>query len=69
MPPNTTVAIETALMAEMYDVKARLSIAFNCFEANFAGKEPGKTCESYLRTGMPAREVYAAREKWLLSLV
>ena len=27
------------------------------------GKEPGKTCESYLRTGMPAREVYAARVK------
>lgn len=33
------------------------------------GKEPGKTCESYLRTGMPAREVYAARVKCFLERI
>lgn len=37
MPPNTTVAIETALMAEMYDVKARSAFRLQLQVAKTSG--------------------------------
>eukprot|EP00913_Durusdinium_trenchii_P034636 g32402.t1 len=60
MPPNTTVAIETALMAEMYGVKEGL-LRYDILLRK--STEPGKVIEHVLRgLDVPTRDIYAMLE-------